>query len=153
MRKKIRTEYESFEGESFPRPKKDRNMERFIEGQLHKHLKKHMPTMRQDYEKLIGSETHGTLEREPSLRRLKAPASQIRDAKPHHFSERKKAAAGNWIQDAIKKPGSLHKTLGVPAGQKISMTLIEKAEHSRNPTTRRRAHLAETLRSFHKGRK
>ena len=25
----------------------------------------------------------------------------------------------NWIQKAIKKPGALHKQLGVPAGKKI----------------------------------
>lgn len=152
MRKKIHTTIESYEGESFPKPMKHHEMTRIIEEQLSKHLKKHMPTLRQDYKRLVGSETHGTLEREPSLRRLKAPASQIRDAKPQHSYERKKAASGKWIQEAIQKPGALHKTLGVPAGKKIPMSLIEKAEHSRNPTTRRRAQLAETLRGFHKGR-
>lgn len=59
-------------------------------------------------------------------------------------------AKSKWIGEAIKKPGALHKTLKVPAGKKIPLAKIEKAEHSKNPTTRKRAFLAETLKSFHK---
>ena len=58
----------------------------------------------------------------------------------------------NWINTSIKKPGALHKTLGVPKNKKIPLSKLEKAEKSPNPTTRRRAHLAETLRGFNKGR-
>ena len=57
--------------------------------------------------------------------------------------------AKHFIADAIKHPGALHRTLGVPQGQKIPMAKIEKAEDSKNPTTRRRARLAETLRGMH----
>ena len=32
-----------------------------------------------------------------------------------------------WIQSAIKKPGALHKSLGVPAGEKIPAKKLEKA--------------------------
>lgn len=56
----------------------------------------------------------------------------------------------NWIKGAIKHPGALHKTLGVPAGQKIPAAKLEKAKHSSNPTTRRRANLAETLKHMRK---
>jgi hypothetical protein len=53
-----------------------------------------------------------------------------------------------WIQGAIKQPGSLHKSLGVPEGKKIPEKKLEKAEHSKNPLTKKRAILAETLKSF-----
>lgn len=62
--------------------------------------------------------------------------------------EHKSDGGGMWIQDAIKKPGSLHKALGVPADKKIPMNKIEKAEHSKNPLLRKRANLAETLKGF-----
>lgn len=56
----------------------------------------------------------------------------------------------NWIADAIKNKGSLRKTLHVKKGEKISASKLTKAEHSKNPKTRKRAVLAETLKSFHK---
>ena len=56
----------------------------------------------------------------------------------------------NWIAGAIKKPGSLRKTLGVKKGEKIPAAKLKKAEKSKNPTTARRARLAETLKSFSK---
>lgn len=56
----------------------------------------------------------------------------------------------NWIASAIKKFGALHKTLGVPKDKKIPESKLKKAEHSKNPTTRKRAVLAETLKGFKK---
>lgn len=56
--------------------------------------------------------------------------------------------SGKWIQGAIKHEGSLHKSLGVPEGKKIPEKKLEKAEHSKNPLTKRRAILAETLKGF-----
>lgn len=56
----------------------------------------------------------------------------------------------NFIQNAIKKPGALRKTLGVKKGEKISEKMLKKAENSKNPLTRKRANFAETLRSFNK---
>ena len=50
-----------------------------------------------------------------------------------------------WIQGAIKHKGALHKSLGVPEGKKIPEKKLKKAEHSKNPTLRKRAVLAETL--------
>lgn len=57
-------------------------------------------------------------------------------------------AKKNWIQGAIKRPGALHKALHVPEGKKIPEAKIEKAERSKNPTLRRRAMLAETLKKI-----
>jgi hypothetical protein len=50
-----------------------------------------------------------------------------------------------WIAGAIKKPGALHKELKVPEGKKIPESKLKKAEKSKNPTERKRAVLAETL--------
>ena len=55
-----------------------------------------------------------------------------------------------WIQEAIKKPGSLKKSLHVKKGEKIPEKKLEKAEHSKNPKTRKRAVLAETLKGLRK---
>lgn len=61
-------------------------------------------------------------------------------------------AEKKWISGAIKKPEALRKSLGVKAGSKIPSGELKKAEHSKNPTMRKRANLAETLKSFHKGK-
>ena len=58
--------------------------------------------------------------------------------------------AKKWIQEAIKKPGSLHKDLGIPEGKKIPAKKLKKAEKSKDPTIRKRAILAETLKRFKK---
>jgi hypothetical protein len=59
-------------------------------------------------------------------------------------------AKEKWIQGAIKHPGALHKSLHVKEGEKIPASKLKKAEHSKNPTTRKRAQLAETLKKMHK---
>ena len=59
-------------------------------------------------------------------------------------------AKEKWIAGAIKHPGSLHKALGVPQGKKIPEKKLEKAEHSKNPSLRKKAVLAETLKGFRK---
>jgi len=63
----------------------------------------------------------------------------------------KKAEGGStkWIQGAIKHPGSLHKALHVPAGEKISAKKLEKASHSENPKLAKKANLAKTLKRMH----
>lgn len=55
-----------------------------------------------------------------------------------------------WIQEAIKKPGALRESLHVKKGEKIPAAKLKKAEHSKNPTTAKRARLAETLKKMHK---
>lgn len=59
-------------------------------------------------------------------------------------------AGKKFIQKAIKKPGALRKSLGVKKGEKISEEKLEKAEHSKNSKTRKRAILAETLKKMKK---
>ena len=55
----------------------------------------------------------------------------------------------NFIQSAIKHPGALHKALHVKQGEKIPEAKLKKAEHSKNPTMKKRAVLAETLKKMH----
>lgn len=55
-----------------------------------------------------------------------------------------------WIAGAIKNPGSLRKALNVPKGKNIPEKKLENAEHSKNPSIRKKAVLAETLKGFHK---
>lgn len=102
--------------------------------------------------KTLYKELHGPFEKEPYMKKLGATKASVYDGEPHRY---KKAAGGHlWIQGAINpsKKGSLHKSLGVPQGQRIPEAKLEKAEHSRSPLTRKRAHLAETLRGFSKHR-
>jgi hypothetical protein len=55
-----------------------------------------------------------------------------------------------WIQGAIKKPGALHKELGVPEGKKIPAKKLASA--AKKPGKEgQRARLAETLEGFKKG--
>lgn len=55
-----------------------------------------------------------------------------------------------WIQNAIKSPGALHKTLDVSQGTKIPGKKMQEALKSKNPLTKKRAILAKTLAKFHK---
>ena len=63
---------------------------------------------------------------------------------------KKKKNENNWIENAIKSPGALRKTLRVKKGSKISDAKLKKAEESKNPTTRKRANLAETMKKMRK---
>lgn len=55
-----------------------------------------------------------------------------------------------FIQKAIKHPGALRRSLHVKKGEKIPSAKLKKAEHSKNPKTRKRAVLAETLKKLRK---
>jgi hypothetical protein len=63
------------------------------------------------------------------------------------------AKGGKFIQGAIKHPGALHENLGIAPDRKIPASRLEAATHSRNPTIRREANLAETMKGFHHKRK
>ena len=54
---------------------------------------------------------------------------------------------GGWIADAIKKPGSLKKALGVPADKKIPSSKLTAAAKKPGKMGKR-ARLAETLKGF-----
>ena len=57
--------------------------------------------------------------------------------------------AKNWIAGAIKKPGALHKELGVPEGKKIPSKKLDVAA-KKGGKLGKRARLAETLKGFKK---
>lgn len=57
-----------------------------------------------------------------------------------------------WIKGAIKHPGKLHRELGVPEGKKIPAKKMAKAANSNNPTIRKEASLAKTLKRFNRSR-
>lgn len=57
--------------------------------------------------------------------------------------------AEKFIQKAIKKPGQLHRDLGVPQGEKIPAKKLKAAEAGKyGKKTEQRAHLAETLKKL-----
>lgn len=60
-----------------------------------------------------------------------------------------RGGSAKFIQKAIKHPGALHKELHVPSGEKIPEKKLNKAAHSSNPTLKKRAVLAKTLKGMH----
>lgn len=56
---------------------------------------------------------------------------------------------GKWIQEAIGKPGALHRQLGVPMDKKIPAKKLAKAAKAPGKLGQR-ARLAETLKGFKK---
>ena len=59
-------------------------------------------------------------------------------------------AKEKWIQKIHMKKGALRKALHVKEGEKIPEEKLKKAEHSKNPTMKKRAQLAETLKKMRK---
>lgn len=57
----------------------------------------------------------------------------------------------NWIAGVISHPGALHRELGVKAGEKIPSKKLNAAA-SKGGVEGKRARLAQTLKSFHKGK-
>lgn len=55
--------------------------------------------------------------------------------------------AAKWIQNAIKKPGALHKQLGVAEGKNISAKKLATAAKAPGKLGQR-ARLAQTLKKF-----
>jgi hypothetical protein len=62
-----------------------------------------------------------------------------------------KMADKKWIAEATKNKGALHRSLGVPAGEKIPVKKLDKAAKSSNPKIKKEAVLAKTLKGFKKG--
>lgn len=55
---------------------------------------------------------------------------------------------GKWIDKAMSRPGAkggLHRSLGIPQGQKIPAAKERAATHSKNPKTRAEAVMAENM--------
>ena len=77
---------------------------------------------------------------------FKTPASfRTTPAALPKFKKHKK----NWIAKAIKKPGALHRQLGVKAGRKIPAKTLARAA-GKGGKLGRRARLAETLKRLNK---
>jgi hypothetical protein len=57
----------------------------------------------------------------------------------------------DWIANAQIRKGALHRALGIPQGQKIPQSALDRAKHSKDPHLRRMAHLAETLKGLNHG--
>lgn len=55
--------------------------------------------------------------------------------------------AKKWIQKAIKKPGALHKQLGIPEDKKIPAKVLDKAA-KKGGKLGARARLAKTLKKM-----
>lgn len=58
--------------------------------------------------------------------------------------------ASNWIAGAIKRPGQLHRDLGVSQGKRIPSYLLAEAA-KRKGAVGRRARLAQTLGKMNRG--
>lgn len=59
--------------------------------------------------------------------------------------------AKNWIKDATKNKGGLHRSLGVPEGEKIPASKIEEAA-KRGGKVGKQARLAMVLKKVRRGR-
>lgn len=59
--------------------------------------------------------------------------------------------AKHWIAGAIKRPGQLHRDLGIPQGQTIPQQALAKALSGKlGPKVAQRARLAKTLKGLGK---
>ncbi len=58
-----------------------------------------------------------------------------------------KKSGSRWIQKAIKRPGQLHRDLGIPEGKKIPLSVLRKAA-KRKDKVGQRARLALNLRKL-----
>ena len=67
--------------------------------------------------------------------------------------KKSKKSDKRWIQKAIKKPGAFTEWCRRRGYSGVTQACIEEGKRSKNPTVRRRAYLAETLRKIAKKRK
>ena len=58
----------------------------------------------------------------------------------------------NWVKKVVKNmdKGGLHRSLGVPAGEKIPVSKIKAAAKSGSPKVKKQANLALTFRKMKK---
>lgn len=83
----------------------------------------------------------------PYKRMKKALKGAKADGMKAHEMSKRSVKQKNWIAGAIKKPGALHKELGIKKGNKIpSKTLASAA--TKGGKLGRRARLAETLKGL-----
>lgn len=101
----------------------------------------HYEELRRKYEESGHSADHA---RDEAGRQVKKEHEDQKREEDGTFSS-VEADKKHWIQDAVKKPGQLHKDLGVPEGEKIPEEKLEEAEHSDSKKVRERAQFAENV--------
>ena len=80
----------------------------------------------------------------------KMPKGKVKPRRDNtDFTQYAKGGKVNWIQDAIKKPGSLRKSLKVKAGEKIPAGKLASAAKKPGKIGQR-ARLAQTLKKLGK---
>lgn len=97
-------------------------------------------------ERKLGLEKHGAGDKMPNHAKAKKAAEFL--VKHEKESMGKGAGDGkNWIAGAIKKPGSLRASLGVPEGKNIPAKKLDKAAAAPGKLGQR-ARLAKTLKGM-----
>ena len=79
-----------------------------------------------------------------------ATMERIPGRSPKGRLDRPKRKDGGWIAEATQNTGGLHRSLGIPEGEKIPEKKIKAAEKSDNPKLAKQARLAETLKGLRK---
>lgn len=64
---------------------------------------------------------------------------------------KKAEGGGNWIESATENKGGLHRSLGVPEGDKIPAKKLSAGAKSKSPKIRKEVALARTLKGLNKG--
>jgi cytochrome c553 len=115
-----------------------------------KRRKEHSPETMRGMEKFASEEAkekrnrkHEKHYKKHSEEAIKGLESFARDEAKEKRTKRK-----NWIQGAIKNPGSLRASLGAKEGHNIPKSTLTKAA-GKSGVTGKRARLAETLKGFH----
>lgn len=85
---------------------------------------------------------------EPEMMAMKRPKDKKKISQRHGRVLKNK----NWIAEAVKKPGGLHRSLGIKADHTISAKTLGNAA-KKGGKVGKQARLAETLKSFHHKRK
>lgn len=78
---------------------------------------------------------------------------QVRHPEPDSEPDNDGDEGKNWIKDAVKKPGALHKAAHVKKGEKIPSKTLDKLAHSKNKKTRQRANFAKNMHKISARRK
>lgn len=80
-------------------------------------------------------------------------SKELASAMAEHETQQSRAQrqhTGHFIAGAIKRPGALHRALGVPQDKPIPAAKEAKAAKSKNLTLAREARFAEELKGFKK---
>ena len=108
------------------------------------HMKGVSPKRNRQYEHI----KEQLMESGKSEEEAKEEAARTVNKQRAEHGETKSSDKKHWIQDAVKKPGQLHKDLGVPEGEKIPADKLEEAEHSDSKKVRERAQFAENMKKI-----